>query len=249
MNESNPFQAEGNDDESVAFQTAISPRRVTYDTPSKMSKLESLQIREAELLKRQQRLVDARLEIGHVPNFPSFWPTVVFDLDRDIPRRAPACVTTSLYGLTALACSVCFNIVAIACVRGLPMFHHVRSLVFGIIQGFGTLYIALNYSFHRLYAACAQKDIPFSWIIVQFLLVGWCVYLSIGFPDSGCVGLATFLDLIAKSKSAFSMLVAAINTGLIVAAAFLQFVTLYKAQVYQKVSGQEDDALPNQAKV
>jgi hypothetical protein len=29
----------------------------------------------------------------------------------------------------------------------------------------------------------------------------------------------------------------------------LQFVTLYKTQTYQKVSGQEDDALPNQAKV
>jgi hypothetical protein len=75
------------------------------------------------------------------------------------------------------------------------------------------------------------------------------VYLSIGFPDSGCVGLATFLDLLAKSKSTFSMVVAAVNTALIVAAAFLEFVTLYRAQAYQKVSGQEDEPLPNKANV
>jgi hypothetical protein len=79
------------------------------------------------------------------------------------------------------------------------------------------------------------------------MVVGWSVYLTIGFPDSGCVGLATFLDLLAKSKFKFSMLVAFLNTIFIASAAFFQFLTLYKAQAYQKVSGQDDEVLARQA--
>jgi hypothetical protein len=78
--------------------------------------------------------------------------------------------------------------------------------------------------------------------MIQFAVVGWTVYLTIGFPDSGCVGLATFLDLLAKSRFKFSMFVAFVNTILVGGAALLQFVTLYKAQAYEKVSGQDDDA-------
>jgi hypothetical protein len=249
MTAGNPFEEEGNDDELPVYQAPTPQRQTVFNSPGKASKLESLRIREAELLERQQKLNGARAEIIHGPNYPSFYPVIVFDLQRDIPQPAHAALRSAVYGLMALVCSVCFNILAIICVRGLPLFHHVRSLVFGLIQGFGTAYIVFNYSFSRLYAACAKRDIPFSWVIIQFAVVGWTVYLSIGFPDSGCVGLATFLDLIAKSPSTLSPLIAAINTGLIVAVAFFEFITLYRAQAYQKISGQEDTHVANQATV
>jgi hypothetical protein len=97
----------------------------------------------------------------------------------------------------------------------------------------------------KLYASCKKRDIPFSWVVTQFLIIAWCVYLSIGFPNSGCVGLATFLDLIAMSPSGFSVFMAFLNTLLIVGATILQTMALYRAQQYQKVSGSDDTASTN----
>jgi hypothetical protein len=244
----NPSQIDGTD-EPPTLAPASSQQPTPFDSLGKTSKLDSLRIPEAELLERQQRLNDAHVEILHVPNYPHFYPLIIFDLQRDIPPRAHSALTSATYGLAALGCSVSFNILAILCVRGLPLFHHVRSLIFGLIQGFGTVYVVFNYSFVRLYTACAKHDIPFSWVVVQFAIVGWAVYLSFGFPNSGSVGLATFLDLLAKSPSALSHFMAAINTGLILTAAFFEFVTLYRAQAYRKVSGQDDSHLPGQATV
>jgi hypothetical protein len=245
MSDDNPFQEEVNDAEIPSFYTpppkAISPSPSFPKPPQTLSKLEQLRAREAELLRRQQELREARAEVIASPNFPRFYPVLVFDLNRDIPARAHSCLQNAVYGLLAIIASVVFNVFAVLCVWGLRQnFHHVRSMIFALIQGFGTVYLVFNYSFLRLYDACKKKDIPFSWIVIQFIVVGWTVYLTIGFPDSGSVGLATFLDLMAKSRFKFSMLMSFVNTLLIATATFFEFLTLYKAQAYQKVSGQDD---------
>jgi len=101
------------------------------------------------------------------------------------------------------------------------------------------MYVVYNLSFQKLYTCCKKSDIPFSWVMTQFFAVGWMVYLTIGFPNSGSVGLATLLDLLAKSRRKFGMLIAFINTLLIGIATLFEFVTLYRAQEYQKVSGND----------
>jgi hypothetical protein len=238
----NPFQGDPNDDippfEPPSQLRGAQPMLAAF--PSPQARLQQLREREAALEERGRRLRGEQAEVIPSPNFPAWAPMFVFNLDRDIPKRAHSCVSASLYGLAAAAASVLVNLLAVLAVRGLPSFHRVRSLIFGIIQGFGTVYFAFNYSFLKLYAACRRRDVPFSWVVTQFVLVGWIAYLAIGFPDSGCVGVATFLDLLAKSRSTVSMCVAAVNTALIVAVLYFQFVTLYRAQAYQKVSGQDD---------
>jgi hypothetical protein len=248
MNE-NPFQEEVNDSELPNYSSprASSPSPSFPKSPQTLTKLEQLRAREAELLHRQRELRAARETVIASPNFPKFFPVIVFDLGRDISPAAHSCLQHALCGLGAILLSSVFNILAVLCVSGLPTFHHVRSMVFALIQGFGTVYFVLNYSFIKLYDSCKKKDIPFSWVMIQFMVVGWIVYLTIGFPDSGCVGLATFLDLLAKSRFKFSMFVAFLNTVFVASAAFFQFLTLYKAQAYQKVSGQEDGAPARQA--
>jgi hypothetical protein len=252
----NPFRDEGDEfaRAQVPHQAALSaPPRLPPAAPvsaQRSSRLEALRAREAELRERQHRLQADRAEVIPSPNFPPWAPMVIFDPARDIPEDAWACVTTSLYGLIAAVASVCLNIIAVLCVRGLGRgFNHVWSLIFAFIQGFGTAYVILTYSFSRLYAACHKRDIPFSWIVSQFLIVGWTGYLAIGFPDSGCVGIATFLDLLAKSPSRFSIFVAALNTALVIAVVSLQFATLYRAQAYQKVSGRTDATLVNRSAI
>jgi hypothetical protein len=251
--EENPFGGEPTEetpfDKPSIPPSAPSPPPLSSSSFSRQSRLDAIRAREAELRDREERLRDTRAEIIPEPNFPPFFPLIVFDLDRDIPKRAHGCLNCSLTGFGLVFASVFFNLLAILSVRGLYGYKHLRSIIFGIIQGFGTGYVIFNYSFLRLYHFCRKRDIPFSWIVTQFLIVAWLVYLAIGFPDSGCVGLATFLDLLAKSKSKFSMIVAALNTGLIIAAAYFQFVTLYKAQAYQKVSGADDNQVPQQLRV
>jgi hypothetical protein len=249
MSDSNPFE-DNPADEPPALTRPIPPRpSFSPSSPARQSRLEELLARQAELRERDARLRNSRAEIVPEPNFPQFAPTIVFDLDRDIPKLAHPCVTASLHGLIAVIVSSFVNVLAILSVRGLSNFHFVRSMVFGLIQGFGTVYVVFNYSFLRLYAFCRKRDISFSWIVTQFVIVGWIIYLAIGFPDSGCVGVATFLDLLAKSRSRFSMTIAGINTAIVILSAYCQFATLYKAQAYQKVSGAGENEVPNPVRV
>ena len=136
--------------------------------------------------------------------------------------------------------SAIFNIFAVLSVSGLPTYPKVRCFIFAIIQGFATVYVLINYSYEKLYISCKKHDIPFSWTTIEFMIIAWLVYLAIGFPSSGNVGLATFLDLVAKSNSGFAVFMAFINMGLICGAAATQFLCLMKAQAYQKVSGNDD---------
>lgn len=247
----NPFQGEYVDDEAQFQPIPDAEAPPVASAPSAastqgMSKLQQLRAREAELLRRQQLLNESRAEIITMPNWPPFYPLIIYDPDRDLPKRSHECVKSALYGLIAVVASVLFNCLAVLCVWGLPGYHHVRCFIFAIIQGFGTFYVVFNYSFTKLYYACRAKDVPFSWVVTQFCLFGWLVYLTIGFPDSGCVGLATFLDLVAKSDHTFSMLMAFLNTGLVGAAAYFQMMALYQTQAYQKVSGHDETARDEQ---
>lgn len=229
----NPFQADISDSD----PNFSDPVQKTEYSASKQSKLEQLKAREAELLKRQSELENLRSEVMPTPNFPSFYPVVMYNLDRDIPESAQPAIKNSLFGLFSATIMSVFNLLAIASVTGLKNYKHVRSMTFGIIQGFATVYILLTQSYNKLYISCKKKDIPFRWIVVQFMLIAWSIYLTIGFPTSGSVGLATLLDLIAKSKNGFSIFMGIINTALCGVNTYFQFTTLYRAQAYQKVSG------------
>jgi uncharacterized membrane protein YkvI len=219
---------------------AAAPQKTVARSGDAAAKLEQLRLREQELYRRQEELNVARTDLVPQDNYPAWYPVLRFDLEADIPLRAHLCLKASLYGMITLVFAVFVNVVAVLFVSGHKTFRHIRSLIFALIQSFGTTYVVYNYSFQKLYQSCRRADIPFSWVITQFIVVPWLVYLTIGFPNSGSVGLATFLDLLAQSKSKLSMLIAFINTLLIGIAAFLEFVTLYKAQQYQKISGADE---------
>ena len=123
----------------------------------------------------------------------------------------------------------------------------IRNFIFGCIQGFAALYFAYNLSYNLLYTSCKKRDIPFKWTIFQFLLVAWCLYLTLGFPTSGSVGIATLLDLIANGAPFISSFFAFINTGLCAASSVFAILTLSTSQAYQKVSGNEDPLLETAA--
>jgi hypothetical protein len=125
----------------------------------------------------------------------------------------------------------------------LKNYQKVKSLIFSIIQGIAASYLGINFSYNFLYTSCKKHDIPFKWIIYQFLMIAWCVYISLGFPSSGSVGIATLLDIIATTSKPFYIFTALINTILCCATAIFAFFTLSAAQKYQKVSGQEDQLL------
>ena len=204
---------------------------------SNLSRLEELRAREQELLKRQRELSEQREEIIRSPNFPAFYPIVYFNMEEDIPHTAKDAVKYALWGLIAITIAVLFNILAVVSVAGLPTYPKVRCFIFAIIQGFALVYCALHYSYEKLYDACKRHDIPFSFTVYQLLITVACIYLTIGFPTSGSVGLATFLDLLAKSDSFASIAIAFVNTVLIGGATLLEVLALMRAQAYQKVSG------------
>ena len=181
-----------------------------------------------------------RAEIIPEPNFPPFYPVIVFNLDSDIPQAARQCVTFCLYGLCLISIAAVFNILAVLSVSGLPTYPKIRCFIFAIIQGFATVYVVLHYSYEKLYSSCKKHDISFTWTIYQFLIIAWMGYLSLGFPTSGSVGLATFLDLIAKSNSGFSIFIAFLNMIVTGAATGVEILAMMKAQAYQKVSGHDD---------
>ncbi|KAH0790818.1 scamp-domain-containing protein [Histomonas meleagridis] len=236
----NPFQEEVGDDELQFAETPSPTQKPTAGySQAKMSKLEQLRAREAELLKRQEEINSLKEDIIPSPNFPSFYPLIIYNLDRDIPQAAQKVIKNSLLGLCFAAGMAIFNVLAVLSVSGLDKYPHIRCFIFALIQGFATVYFLYTQSYSKIYADCRKHDVSFRWTIVQFIFVIWCVYLTVGFPTSGSVGLATLLDLIAKSKNGFSIFMALVNTGAISAMTYFQFVTLFQAQKYQKISGND----------
>ena len=201
------------------------------------ARYEALKKREAELLRKQQELNETQVSIIQANNWPPFFPILHYSPEDDLDPAAYPCVKNNLIGLCLFASFVIFNLLSICLVIGLPNFSHARSIIMALIQGIAGIYIGQTFSYEKLYQACQNKDIPFSWTLYQFLFLAWMLYLILGFPNSGSVGFATFLDLISKSSSIISKIVAALNVALIITAAVFEFFSLVEAQKYQKVSG------------
>jgi len=220
------------------------PKVVTSTTTksvSKAARIEELKAKEAKLLERQKQLQEAKADTYHLPNWPTQYPLIYIDIENDIPSAARKCVNLAVTGFLCVFSSCLLNVIAVLSVTGLVQYSKINALVFAIIQGIATMYVIINISFKRLYDSCRKSDIPFTWTMIQFCFVGWCVYRFIGFPTSGSVGLATFLDLLAKDSGFISRTIAFLNTCLSGGATFYEFRVLMESQKYQKVSGRNDE--------
>lgn len=207
----------------------------------KMSKLEQLKAREAELLRRQSEIKNQTAEALLAPNWPSQYPIIRYDLENDLTPSARPTVKFAFYGLLSVVGACIFNILAILSVTGLKDYSKPSALIFGIIQGIATLYVVINFSYTGIYEACKKKDVSFKWIIIQFCFIAWCGYRTIGFPSSGSVGIAVLLDLLANDSNGFSRFIALLNSVISGAALYFELKTLMEAQKYQKISGKNED--------
>jgi hypothetical protein len=243
----NPFQAD-DDPEPGRF---IDPDRITAYAPSAGASLDDryrlLQAREAALLRRQQQLQDApaAAPAARRPNWPPYVSFLYVDLNADIPRAARATVKAALVGVAvAIGQSVVNLIASFSATFGLSTHKYVRAIIMAVIFALVTCYLTIAICFPRLYKACKEHDVPFSFITWQFVLIGWTAYLCAGFPNSGSAGFATFIDLIAKSPSVWPTLIAGINTFALVASLVIQIVVMTGAQKYQKISGVPENMQP-----
>ena len=208
----------------------------------KFSKLEQLKAREAELLRRQNEIKAQIDDVFLRPNWPQSYPVIRYDVENDIPQTGRDTVKYAFYGLISIACSCLFNVIAVLSVSGLKSYNKSSAFVFAIIQGLATLYVGFNFSYSGIYEACRKRDIPFKTIIIQFCFIGWSGYRLIGFPSSGCVGIAVLLDLLANDSSGLSKLCAFVNSALSGATLYFELKTLMEAQKFQKVSGKNDES-------
>jgi uncharacterized membrane protein (UPF0136 family) len=234
------------------FETAESPEVSTllsieplssYSLPLPLSddslsdQYRRLQAREAALLRRQQQLHDSPSASVRTPNWPPHFSFLYVSLDSDIPRSAHSCIKTALLGIILSLVQSLIDIIACSSISGLPSHNYVKSIIFSIIFGLLTCYLTIGICFDKLYTACKVHDVPFSYVIMQFGLIGWIAYLCVGFPNSGSVGVATLIDLIAKSGSVWSIVIAAVNSAILLGSFVVQVTVMRKAQKYQKISG------------
>lgn len=249
----NPFAyVDYDNNELPDFETPTpvnSVQSITSNTAlSKKAKLEQLKAREAELLKKQDQLKLQTAEVTLAPNWPPLYPIIRYNIENDLVPSARPTIINSYYGLIAIALSCVFNVLAVICISGLTNYNKTSCLIFALIQGIATAYVAINFSYTGIYESCKKKDVPFRWTVIQFCFTGWCCYRAVGFPNTGSVGFAVLLDLLAANKARFiSKLFAFINSALSCAAVYFQFRTMLEAQKYQKISGRVDeDALKPQ---
>jgi hypothetical protein len=198
-----------------------------------------LQAREAALIRRQQQLQDSASLPPSVPgpNWPPYVSFLYVDIPADIPPAARFVVKVALFGVLLVIFQSGLNVVACCSISGLSTHNYVKSLIFGVIFAIITTYLTISICFERLYKACKTHDVPFSYITWQFVLIGWTGYLAVGFPNSGSVGFATFIDLVAKSNSTWSKVISFLNSFALLVSFFTQIVIMQQAQKYQKVSG------------
>jgi hypothetical protein len=78
--------------------------------------------------------------------------------------------------------------------------------------------------------------LPFSDVIFQFVLIVWSRIVR-RVPEQRIDRVATFIDLIAKWPSAWSKVMAAVNTAALGATFGVQVLVMRGAQQYQKISG------------
>ncbi|KAH0794222.1 scamp-domain-containing protein [Histomonas meleagridis] len=236
----NPFIDE--EENHVAYPTEPIRQPPVNETPQE--KLLRLQKREQELLKRQEELQQARIQTTNAPNWPKFFPIIYADIDHDIPERARKFVKVALYGIVFTGIQALINIIGAATISGLSTYSYPRNIIFSLIFTILELYLTASICFDRLYKGCKSHNIPISYTFLQFLLIGVIIYLFIGFPNSGSVGLATFLDLIAKSNSIWSKIISFINTLCLLCLGILHVYVFQQSQVYQRVSGLQETLVP-----
>lgn len=209
------------------------------------SELAYLRQRKEELLRRKE---DAERTIGEAltgENWPSFFPLLRYAPEQDLPPSAHSSAKRSLIAFLAACGSSLLNFIAVLCVSGLKDYPKAKNIVYSLLQGAGGVYLVYTFTYKKLYIACVAHDIPVSWSFINFALMAWFIYLFVGLPASGSVGLATTLDL-AAAKKWFAFTMGILNTAGIGVVIFFVFVTLAAAQQYQKVSGIEQATIvPN----
>ena len=241
----NPFSQDINKDQEE-INNFMNQDKKNLSNNHKKAKMDLLKAREAELLRRQQQIKETKSETFHLPNWPSKYPLIYVDLENDIPPAAHSTINNSLYGLINIIIYSFLNTITVLSITGISQYPKLNNFIFATIQGIATVYYTINYSYQKIYDSCKKHDVPFTWTIIQFSLIGWCIYRTIGFPSSGSVGIALFLDLLAKDSKTFSRFLALINTGLSCSATYFQFKVLMEAQKYQKISGRDDEKVLNQ---
>ena len=212
------------------------------DSPNETleEKFSRLQLKERELLQKQEQLKQARHELNNRANWPKFLPIIYLDIENDIPSAAISLVKLSFIGIIINFFSNILNITSVSSVTGLKDYDHVSNIIFSVLQGIISVFFAYFFCFKKLYIACNHHDIPFSWLICQFIFLLWIIYQFIGFPSTGAAGFATFLDLLTKSDSTWSKTSSGLNTALMLISGIIEFIVLGKALKYQKVSGLEE---------
>lgn len=231
----NGVELDSNSDDNKELNEFLGP--TLNETPQeKYARLKRL---ESELHARQARLDEQTNSLSRFPNWPRFVPIIYVDLENEIPPSAQRCVKAAMFGVLFTVVAALVNIVAVCSVRGLKNYSMVTSVIFSLIQGFGVVYFCRDMAFFRLYNGCRNRDVPAVWQAIQFILVLWLFYLFAGFPNSGSAGLATFIDLVAKSNSTWGKVIAFVNTLLYSSSIAANVTALSLAHKYQRVSGVE----------
>lgn len=246
----NPFQLQGDQDDLELQNFVNEPSPSLYastsapgaETPEQ--KYARLKAREAELLRRQQEIRDVEGAVAHKPNWPPYVPFLYVDVDADIPQSAKQAVKIALIGILLVIGQSVINVLASSTITGLANYSRAKSVIFSVIFALVTIYLTVSLCWEKLYNGCKAHDLPFSFIVWQFILIAWTGYLAVGFPSSGSVGIATFIDLVAKSDSGWSKMIATINTLLLLGSITVHIIVLQQAQKYQKVSGVPDIMQP-----
>lgn len=232
--EDNPF---ANDFEGSERFPEIDEHNIIHEF-DRMEELERLKRKRDELLEKNSRL--QKTDTSPITaNWPSFYPLLKYDLENDIPKSARSSVSFSFKALLCFAIRTITNIFSVIFVSGVKDYPKGRALIFAILTGLGGIYVMYRFSFQWLYVSCMKHDIPISYSFAQFLIIIYQIYLTIGFPSSGSVGLATLLDVLAMSHSWFSILIGVINTAIIALVVVFSIISIGAAQKYQKVSGVE----------
>lgn len=252
----NPFADDLGDVELPVLQDEVkTTKKTTSQTGSSYApnskeamreRLEQLKRREESLKRRRQEL-NNNTDQSAAQNWPSFFPILRYKPETDLPVAARKCVKMCLVGLCVYTAHAIWNIIAILSITDLPKYNFTKNVVMGILQGVAAFYIFLKFGYSKLYVSCAKHDIQLSWTVIQIAIVGWSIYLTVGFIESGCAGVSIFLDLITKSKNTWSKIAAFVNVALLCTNLFCQFSTFIQSQQYQKVSGKEDTTQLTQA--
>ena len=105
-------------------------------------KFSRLQLKERELLQKQEQLKQARDELNNRANWPKFLPIIYLDIENDIPSAAISLVKLSFIGIIINFFSNILNITSVSSVTGLKDYDHVSNIIFSVLQGIISVFFA-----------------------------------------------------------------------------------------------------------